>query len=91
MLNNITVEIGGQQIDKHLGHWMEAWAELTEPNPSAVVGTSNATTNSGNALYLGCYPANFYGWVGWLGYLRFYNDFRDPVNPAEYESVLFGA
>ena len=54
-------------------------------------GTSNATTNSGNALYLGCYPANYYGWVGWLGYLRFYNDFRDPVNPADYESVLFGA
>ena len=54
-------------------------------------GVSNGATSTGNALYLGCYPANFYGWVGWLGYLRFYNDFRDPVNPAEYESVLFGA
>ena len=28
------LEIGGQQIDKLYGHWMETWAELTEPNPS---------------------------------------------------------
>ena len=30
--DNIEVEIGGQVIDKHYGHWMEAHAELTEPN-----------------------------------------------------------
>ena len=30
-IDNVEVQIGGQQIDKHYGHWME-WAELTEPN-----------------------------------------------------------
>jgi len=42
MIDNIVLEIGGQQIDKHYGHWMETWAELTEPNPSGVVATSVA-------------------------------------------------
>jgi hypothetical protein len=32
IIDNIEVEIGGQVIDKHYGHWMEAHAELTEPN-----------------------------------------------------------
>ena len=30
IFNNIELEIGGQLIDKHYGHWMEAHAELTE-------------------------------------------------------------
>jgi len=30
MIDNIECEIGGQLIDKHYGHWMEAHAELTE-------------------------------------------------------------
>ena len=30
MFDNIELEIGGQLIDKHYGHWMEAHAELTE-------------------------------------------------------------
>ena len=29
LLKEVTVEIGGQQIDKHYGHWLETWAELT--------------------------------------------------------------
>jgi hypothetical protein len=37
LIDEISVEIGGQQIDKHYGHWMETWSELTEPNSS---GTS---------------------------------------------------
>jgi hypothetical protein len=32
MIDNVVLEIGGQQVDKHFGHWMETWAELTEPN-----------------------------------------------------------
>ena len=32
LLKEVTCEIGGQQIDKHYGHWLETWAELTEPN-----------------------------------------------------------
>jgi hypothetical protein len=39
LINNVEVEIGGQTIDKHYGHWMEAWAELTELNPSGHVFT----------------------------------------------------
>jgi len=31
-ITNVTLEIGGQQIDKHSGQWMETWAELTQPN-----------------------------------------------------------
>jgi len=30
IINNIELEIGGQLIDKHYGHWMEAHAQLTE-------------------------------------------------------------
>jgi hypothetical protein len=37
LIENVEVEIGGQTIDKHSGHWMEIWAELTEPNPSGYV------------------------------------------------------
>jgi len=36
LINNVEVEIGGQTIDKHYGHWMETWAELTEPNHSGL-------------------------------------------------------
>jgi len=41
IIDNVILEIGGQEIDKHYGHWMETWAELTEPNDAGVVGTSN--------------------------------------------------
>ena len=37
-IDSVEVQIGGQQIDKHYGHWMETWAELTEPNTSCLVG-----------------------------------------------------
>jgi hypothetical protein len=42
-INNIEVQIGGQQIDKHYGHWMEVWSELTEPNSAGSVGDSMAS------------------------------------------------
>ena len=43
MIDYIELEIGGQRIDKHYGHWMEVWAELTEPNPTG----SSANTDDG--------------------------------------------
>ena len=43
MLKEIVCEIGGQQIDKHYGHWLETWAELTEPNTSGLTGTQDAS------------------------------------------------
>ena len=30
LINNVYVEIGGQQIDKHYGNWMHIWNELTQ-------------------------------------------------------------
>ena len=36
-IDTIELEIGGQQIDKHYGHWLETWVELTEPNPTGFV------------------------------------------------------
>ena len=41
LINNVELEIGGQKIDKHSGHWMETWAELTEPNPTGTVATDS--------------------------------------------------
>jgi len=43
MLDFIELEIGGQSIDKHYGHWMEVWAELTQINPTG--SSSNITDN----------------------------------------------
>ena len=34
VIDFIDIEIGGQLIDRHYGHFMEAWAELTENNPT---------------------------------------------------------
>ena len=39
MIDNVVLEIGGQQVDKHYGHWMEACAELTEKNDSGKSAT----------------------------------------------------
>ena len=52
LIDNVVLEIGGQQIDKHYGHWMEAWAQLSEKNDSgtnptvaaAAVQSSEATS-----------------------------------------------
>ena len=43
-IDNIELEIGGQRIDRQYGHWMEAWAELTESNGAAVVRDENGST-----------------------------------------------
>ena len=34
LIDNVKVEIGGQEIDKQTGAWMNAYAELTESNPT---------------------------------------------------------
>ena len=51
LIDNIECEIGGQRIDRQYGHWMEAWAELTEPNSAAIIGLS-ATGAAGLAAVL---------------------------------------
>jgi hypothetical protein len=49
LIKNVEVEIGGQSIDKHYGHWMEVWAELTEPNSAGLMKTSAA--NSAGTMF----------------------------------------
>mgnify|MGYP000924632797 CR=1 FL=1 len=44
LLKEVELEIGGQRIDKHYGHWLTVWQELTELNP---VGTISAITAAG--------------------------------------------
>ena len=39
MIDYIELEIGGQLIDKHYGHWMEAHAELTEESINTTLKT----------------------------------------------------
>ena len=45
-IGTATLEIGGQQIDKITGQWMEVWSELTEPNPTG------ASLNGSAAAYV---------------------------------------
>jgi len=48
IIDNVILEIGGQEIDKHYGHWMETWAELTEPNDIGYINDfSNQTLTKG--------------------------------------------
>jgi hypothetical protein len=47
IIDNVELEIGGQRIDKHYGHWMEVWAQLTQPNSGALIGAQAAPTISG--------------------------------------------
>ena len=49
-ITNIELEIGGQKIDKHSGTWMETWAELTEPNPTALT-VANSAAMTGGTLF----------------------------------------
>jgi hypothetical protein len=40
---SVELEIGGQLIDKHYGHWMNAWAQLTEVNQTGLKPTDTST------------------------------------------------
>ena len=55
LIDNVELEIGGQKIDKHLGKWMETWAELTEKNSMGNCGASAvgmAATGLADGTYL---------------------------------------
>jgi hypothetical protein len=43
LFNEIELEIGGQKIDKHYGHWLTVWNTLTEPNEGSFLNLVNAT------------------------------------------------
>ena len=46
LIQDVELEIGGQKIDKHTGAWMETWAELTEPNSSALCALQTAAAGT---------------------------------------------
>ena len=50
LIDEVKLEIGGQEIDKQTGGFMEVHAQLTEPNDAAVVSqfvATNAASNNG--------------------------------------------
>jgi hypothetical protein len=49
-ITTVEIEIGGQRIDRHSGKFMEAYAELTEPNQSGTVGDTKAENANPPAL-----------------------------------------
>ena len=55
LITSATLEIGGQQIDKHYGHWMNVWSMLS--TPSAQVNNLNTMT-SGETTGLGVATTN---------------------------------
>ena len=46
VITDVELEIGGQKIDKHTGHWMNVWSYLTEPNPSGLCGDHHGQTGT---------------------------------------------
>ena len=46
-ITSIKIEIGGQQVDKHSGQWLNVWSLLTEPNPNGHVGECDGTDKKG--------------------------------------------
>ena len=55
IINNVTIEIGGQQIDKHYSDWLYIWNELSLPigkkyGYEMMVGADGDITSSKNAF-----------------------------------------
>ena len=46
LIKEVELEIGGQRIDKHYGHWMSVWSQLTEPNPSGHSGDAGTASDA---------------------------------------------
>ena len=46
LLKEMTVEIGGQQIDKIYNHWLNVWTELTEETHVSIIGTDGKYRSS---------------------------------------------
>jgi len=61
-IEKIDLEIGGQLIDSQTGQWMNVWSHLTQPNPSAHVGSI-----SSNGQNKGTKFQNMSGMGGSLG------------------------
>ena len=59
IMSEITCEIGGQQIDKHYSHWLNAYMELTQHNDNGILpvlsntGAGDTKFRAGTTLGLG--------------------------------------
>jgi hypothetical protein len=51
IFDSVELEIGGQKIDKHFGHWMEVWSELTEKNPEGLFATVSTGMGTAGTLF----------------------------------------
>jgi hypothetical protein len=55
LLKEVEIEIGGQKIDKHYGHWLTTWNDLTDFNPTganaAITINTAAEPTSGCTLF----------------------------------------
>jgi len=47
ILKEIECEIGGQKIDRHYGHWLSTWADLTERNPTGEIAQISSNVANG--------------------------------------------
>jgi len=68
ILKEIECEIGGQKIDRHYGHWLETWADLTEPNViGSIGGSGNDAAICGAAETTGFYGPTKYQRMAGIG------------------------
>jgi len=51
IIKTVECEIGGQRIDKHYGHWMEVWSELSEKNDSGLTTAYTAAARTAGTLF----------------------------------------
>ena len=68
VMKECELEIGGQRIDKHYGHWHSVYSQLTQFNPSGAVDTlfhRMVGNGVGAAVYLGADPAPNPDHPGW--------------------------
>lgn len=78
IINNLYIEIGGQQIDKHYGDWLHIWNELTQP----------AGKQAGYAEMVGNVPelTNLITKIGPSGGCMYMQTGGDPHSSAESRS-----
>ena len=52
LISDVSVEIGGQQIDKHYGSWLDIWHELSQPKVDKPQSALIPTHSSGENVYV---------------------------------------
>ena len=68
LMKDYEIEIGGQKIDKHYGHWHSVYSQLNEVNPdSTPLGTTFFDRMAGNGLGLSTYHPTVLTTRGWTG------------------------